>query len=131
MNFYTALLLSFALLFVLDVSWITLNFQSYMTLVKKIQKEPFYLRMASNIIAYVCIFISFYLFIKVISVEGNTLLYSLLFGLAVYGTYSYTNCSTFKNYTYYNAFKDTAWGCVLYLIPGLLFNYLYKNKLII
>jgi uncharacterized membrane protein len=100
-----------------------------MTLVKKIQKEPFLNKMVSNIIAYICIFISFYLFIKVISVEGNTLLYSLLFGLGVYGTYSYTNCSTFKNYTYYNAFKDTAWGCVLYLIPGLLFNYLYKNKL--
>lgn len=131
MNFYTSLTLSFILLFCLDISWISLNFQSYMTLIKKIQKEPFYLRMLSNLIAYVCIFISFYLFIKIISIEGNTLLYSLLFGLAVYGTYSYTNCSTFKNYTYYNAFKDTAWGCVLYLIPGLLFNYLYKNKLII
>jgi uncharacterized membrane protein len=131
MNFYTSLTLSFILLFCLDIYWITLNFQSYMTLVKKIQKEPFYLRTLSNLIAYVCIFISFYLFIKIISIEGNTLLYSLLFGLAVYGTYSYTNCSTFKNYTYYNAFKDTAWGCILYLIPGLLFNYLYKNKLII
>jgi uncharacterized membrane protein len=131
MNFHTSLFLSLLLLFVLDVTWITLNLQFYQTLIKKIQKEPFYFRMLSNIIAYICIFTSFYLFIKIVSVEGNTLWYSLLFGLAVYGTFSYTNCSSFKNYTYYNAFKDTAWGCVLYLIPGLLFNYLYKNKFII
>jgi uncharacterized membrane protein len=131
MNFYNSLFLSFLLLMILDISWIAFNFQFYMTLIKKIQKEPFYSRIYANIIAYICIFISFYLFVKIIAVEGNTLLYSLLFGLAVYGTYSYTNCASFKNYTYYNAFKDVAWGCILYLISGLLFNYLYKNKLII
>jgi len=131
MNFYFALLLSFLFLGLMDVSWISFNYEYYMNLLKKIQKEPFVLKITAILLAYISIFVSYYLFIKLISIEGNTLLYAILFGIGVYGTFSYTTCSYFKNYNYYHAFKDMAWGIILYLFSGILFNYLYKNKFII
>jgi hypothetical protein len=102
-----------------------------MNLLKKIQKEPFVVKINAILLAYISIFVSYYLFVKLISIEGNTVLYAFLFGIAVYGTFSYTTCTYFKNYNYYHAFKDMMWGIILYLVSGILFNYLYKNKFII
>jgi len=131
MNFYFALLLSFLFLGIMDITWISFNYEYYMNLLKKIQKEPFVLKINAILLAYISIFVSYYLFVKLISIEGNTVLYAFLFGIAVYGTFSYTTCTYFKNYNYYHAFKDMMWGIILYLVSGILFNYLYKNKFII
>jgi hypothetical protein len=131
MNFYFALLLSFLFLGIMDITWISFNYGYYMNLLKKIQKEPFVLKINAILLAYISIFVSYYLFVKLISIEGNTVLYAFLFGIAVYGTFSYTTCTYFKNYNYYHAFKDMMWGIILYLVSGILFNYLYKNKFII
>jgi uncharacterized membrane protein len=131
MNFYFALLLSFLFLGIMDITWISFNYQYYMNLLKKIQKEPFVVKINAILLAYISIFVSYYLFVKLISIEGNTVLYAFLFGIAVYGTFSYTTCTYFKNYNYYHAFKDMMWGIILYLVSGILFNYLYKNKFII
>ena len=131
MNFYFALLLSFLFLGIMDITWISFNYQYYVNLLKKIQKEPFVVKINAILLAYISIFVSYYLFVKLISIEGNTVLYAFLFGIAVYGTFSYTTCTYFKNYNYYHAFKDMMWGIILYLVSGILFNYLYKNKFII
>lgn len=131
MNFYFALLLSFLFLGIMDITWISFNYEYYMNLLKKIQKEPFVVKINAILLAYISIFVSYYLFVKLISIEGNTVLYAFLFGIAVYGTFSYTTCTYFKNYNYYHAFKDMMWGIILYLLSGILFNYLYKNKFII
>jgi uncharacterized membrane protein len=131
MNFYFALLLSFLFLGIMDITWISFNYEYYMNLLKKIQKEPFVVKINAILLAYISIFVSYYLFVKLISIEGNTVLYAFLFGIAVYGTFSYTTCTYFKNYNYYHAFKDMMWGIILYLVSGILFNYLYKNKFII
>jgi hypothetical protein len=131
MNFYFALLLSFLFLGIMDITWISFNYGYYMNLLKKIQKEPFVVKINAILLAYISIFVSYYLFVKLISIEGNTVLYAFLFGIAVYGTFSYTTCTYFKNYNYYHAFKDMMWGIILYLVSGILFNYLYKNKFII
>jgi uncharacterized membrane protein len=131
MNFYFALLLSFLFLGIMDITWISFNYEYYMNLLKKIQKEPFVVKINAILLAYISIFVSYYLFVKLISIEGNTVLYAFLFGIAVYGTFSYTTCTYFKNYNYYHAFKDMIWGIILYLVSGILFNYLYKNKFII
>ena len=121
---------------ILDGIWISSNFNYYMTVLKKIQKEPFVLKIPPIIISYICLSIALYLYLKFIIYEikeqKNTnkyliaVLYGFLFGLAVYGTYSFTCCTYFKNYTYYDGFKDTLWGIILFCIIGLIFIHYYE-----
>lgn len=116
---------------ILDGIWISSNFNYYMTVLKKIQKEPFVLKIPPIIISYISLGIALYLYLKFIIYEIKeqkntnkyliTILYGFLFGLAVYGTYSFTCCTYFKNYTYYDGFKDTIWGILLFCIVGLVF----------
>ena len=107
-----------------------------MTVLKKIQKEPFVLKIPPIIISYICLSIALYLYLKFIIYEIKeqknynkyliAVLYGFLFGLAVYGTYSFTCCTYFKNYTYYDGFKDTLWGIILFCIIGLIFIHFYE-----
>ena len=131
MNFLKLFIISLVLFIILDGIWISTNFNYYMTVLKKIQKEPFVLKIPPIIISYICLAIALYLYLKFIIYEIKerkntnkyliTILYGVLFGLAVYGTYSFTCCTYFKNYTYYDGFKDTIWGILLFCIVGLVF----------
>jgi len=132
MNFIISFIITYIIFTIVDFSWITLNYNYYMTLCKKIQKEPFAPKIPSVIIAYIILGIGLYLYVKFISVEIKkknyltTILYGLLFGLAIYGTYSFTSCSYYKNYGYYDAMIDTLWGMVLFMISGIIFISIYK-----
>jgi uncharacterized membrane protein len=132
MNFIISFIITYIIFTIVDFSWITLNYNYYMTLCKKIQKEPFVPKIPSVIIAYIILGIGLYLYVKFISVEIKkknyltTILYGLLFGLAIYGTYSFTSCSYYKNYGYYDAMIDTLWGMVLFMISGIIFISIYK-----
>ena len=135
MNFLKLFIISLVLFIILDVIWISTNFNYYMTVLKKIQKEPFVLKIPPIIISYICLSIALYLYLKFIIYEIKeqkkynkyliTVVYGFLFGLAVYGTYSFTCCTYFKNYTYYDGFKDTLWGIILFCIIGLIFIHYY------
>ena len=136
MNFLKLFIISLVLFIILDGIWITSNFNYYMTVLKKIQKEPFVLKIPPIIISYICLSIALYLYLKFIIYEIKeqkkynkyliTVLYGFLFGLAVYGTYSFTSCTYYKNYTYYDGFKDTLWGIILFCIIGLIFIHFYE-----
>lgn len=128
MNFEISLFLSYLFFMVIDFSWLMFNSKYYLNIVNKIQKEPFLLKIPAFILAYIVIFITYYLYIKLLTYDKQILLYGLLFGLGVYGTFSYTVCVFLKNYSYYNAFIDTIWGPVLYISGGLFFYYLYNKK---
>ncbi len=120
---------------ILDGSWITYNYQYYMTLNKKIQKEPFVLKIPAIIIAYIILCIGVYLYLSYIKQNKEykknkyliTFINGCLFGLVIYGTYSFTSCSYYKNYTYYDGLIDTLWGMILFGITGLIFISIYKN----
>uniref|UniRef100_A0A6C0ENF7 Uncharacterized protein n=1 Tax=viral metagenome TaxID=1070528 RepID=A0A6C0ENF7_9ZZZZ len=136
MNFLKLFIISLVIFIILDGIWISSNFNYYMTVLKKIQKEPFVVKIPPIIISYICLSIALYLYLKFIIYEIKeqkkynkyliTILYGFLFGLAVYGTYSFTCCTYFKNYTYYDGFKDTLWGIILFCIIGLIFIHYYE-----
>ena len=117
-----------------DLSWIALNYNYYISLCLKIQKEPFVLKLPAIVMSYISLTIELFLYIKLLSFifESNnknnkyliSIFYGFLFGFAIYGTYSYTSCTYYKNYKYYDAFKDTLWGIILFIICGLSYTYL-------
>ena len=97
MNFIFSFIISIIIFMVLDGSWITYNYKYYMTLNKKIQ-----------------------------TIETG-ILNIILYGLVIYGTYSFTSCSYYKNYTYYDGLIDTLWGMILFGITGIIFISIYKS----
>lgn len=127
-------ILTLVLFVITDLTWITLNYNYYITLCLKIQKEPFVLKIPPIFISYIALAIALYLYIKILSFEFErnnknnkyltSIFYGFLFGFAIYGTYSYTCCTYYKNYKYYDAFKDTLWGVILFIISGLFYTYL-------
>ncbi len=128
MNYFIYTILVFM---ILDGIWIYSNSNYYISLCKKIQKEPFVLKIPSIIITYIILIIGLYLYCKFIINELKlnkninkyllTFIYGMLFGVAIYGTYSFTSCTYYKNYSYYNAFLDTIWGMILFTLSGLFF----------
>lgn len=131
MNFIFSFIISIIIFMILDGSWITYNYKYYMTLNKKIQKEPFVLKIPAIIIAYIILCIGLYLYLSFIINKKNnylsTFLYGCLYGLVIYGTYSFTSCSYYKNYTYYDGLIDTLWGMILFGITGIIFISIYKS----
>ena len=135
MNFIISYIICLVSFIILDASWISFNFNYYMTLLRKIQKEPFVLKIPAAVIAYICLAIALYLYFKFLIYEIQTLknydmhliaiYYGCLFGIAIYGTYSFTCCTYYKNYSYYDGFKDTLWGMILLSIIGVLFTHIF------
>lgn len=131
MNIYN-FIFTLILFIILDLIWISFNYNYYITLCNKIQKEPFVLKIPPIIISYLALSIGLYLYIKLLSLDEinyyNSIYYGFLLGFAIYGTYSYTSCTYYKNYKYYDAFKDTIWGIILFIICGLFYAYLSKTN---
>jgi len=117
---------------ILDGTWIMINNNYYNNLAIKIQKEPIELKIPAIIITYILLFISLFFCIRYIELETKfnidknknylkIIPLSILFGLTVYGIYSYTTSIFLKNYNYTNAIIDTLWGGVLYSIPSIIY----------
>ena len=132
MNFIISFIITAIFFTFIDLCWITFNYNYYMTLLKKIQKEPFVFKLPPIIITYIILCIGLYLYIKFILHEIKkknylmTIFYGCLFGLVIYGTYSFTSCTYYKNYNYYDALIDTFWGMLLFSLSGSLFISIYK-----
>lgn len=126
--------LACVLFLILDGGWIMLNNKYYNDLAIKVQKEPILFKIPAIIITYIFLFTSLFFCIRLIELElkfNNNknknkdylkiIGISIIFGLAVYGIYSYTTCVFLKNYNYTNAIIDTLWGAVLYSIPSIVY----------
>jgi len=126
--------LSCFIFLILDAGWISLNYKYYNELAIKVQKESIYFKPVAFIIAYILLFTSLYFCLRLIELEllnNNNknknkdylkiIIISVIFGLSVYGIYSYTTCVFLKNYNYTNALIDTLWGGVLYSVPSIIY----------
>lgn len=119
----------------LDATWIYTNINYYFKLIEKIQKEPIIPKIPAILIVYPFLFITLYFCIRYIELEITdkrnfylkAIIIAAIFGLGVYGVFSYTNCIFFKNYNYTNAFIDTIWAVVLYSIPTVIY-FILKNR---
>jgi uncharacterized membrane protein len=127
---YNIFLLSCLVFLFMDSFWIYYNYKYYNDLIFKIQKEPISFKPIIIPLTYIFIFMSLYYCIRLIELELKKkdyikiILISFLFGISIYGIYSYTTCIFLKNYSYTNAFIDTLWGGILYLVSSLLYFYI-------
>lgn len=127
-------ILSCLIFMLLDATWITSNMNYYLSLAYKIQKEPNIFKPFAIVIVYIFLFITLYFcihYIELLDINKKDYLMiafiSSLYGMGVYGVFSYTTCIFLNNYNYTNAFIDTIWAIVLYSIPTITYFYL-TNK---
>jgi uncharacterized membrane protein len=116
---------------ILDGIWLTFNNKYYSNLTYKIQKEPLIIKPLIIPVVYIFLFTSLYFCIRLIELElkfnnknkdyVKIITISCIYGIAIYGIYSYTTCIFFNNYNYTNAIIDTLWSIPLYTIPTIIY----------
>lgn len=112
-------LITSLLLPLIDFLYLTLISSHFKSVVKKITKEDMKFRYTPAILAYVVMTISINYFI-IKDIENTTLKTNLvkafILGLAIYGTFDFTNGAIFYDYDYKTMFIDISWGIILHLL---------------
>jgi uncharacterized membrane protein len=112
----------------------------YNTLVTDIQGSKIKLNFIGGLIAYICIIISFFMFVfPLVHYEYNknkkqslfllSLKYGGILGLVIYGIFNGTNIAIFTNYNYIIGLKDTLWGIFNYSIITYIYMKLYYSNI--
>ena len=112
MKQYIKYIIGLIVFFLLDVSWIYLNSNMYLTNIENIQKSKFKLNIYKALITY--IIISLYLIFLIYN--KFSLINCVLISFFIYSIYNLTNLSSFENYSVTIAIIDTLWGSFLTFI---------------
>lgn len=106
-----------------DLAWIIFNKNTYNNLVYNIQNSFIEINIKKIISLIITYFFLIYGLIKIV------IPYEIPFGFGgvVYGVYSFTNYTLFKNYPFWLAVVDTLWGMFLYKFT-LFISKLYNNE---
>lgn len=123
----TKLVISLIIFTLLDFIWIFSNYNRYNDMVKHITGSQITLNYSGVIITYIILFLGLICFVLpnvdnsgVNSIITSSFHYGGLFGFVVYGVYSFTNLSIFKQYRLNIAILDTVWGTGLFILTSIL-----------
>ena len=119
------LLLTFSIVFILlDILWIQYFVTIIGPLIEKIQNAPLKFNVYGAILAYVIMVISYYN----LAYDGDRPNYfkAALLGLAIYGTYEFTNYATFTNWDLKVLGMDIGWGVTLSVLSLFITDKVYS-----
>ena len=119
------LLLTFSIvLILLDILWLQYFVTIIGPLIEKIQSAPLKLNPYGAILAYLIMVVAYYN----IAYDGDKPNYfkSALLGLAIYGTYEFTNYATFSNWDLKVLGMDISWGIILSVLSLFLTDKIYS-----
>jgi len=127
------LLLIFSIVFlVLDVCWIQIFKHKFNPMIENIQNSPVVINMYGVIGAYLIMLIAYYNLAY--NDDKPDYFKGILLGLAIYGTYEFTNYATINKWHKSVMAIDIGWGiCVSVLslyITNLIYVYYKKNGVI-
>jgi uncharacterized membrane protein len=108
----------------MDILWLSLNKQSYHTMLQAIQKTPVKLNPIAAILAYTVVLMSIFLVAVPLArhyLNKNNMIKASIIcgggvGFVIYALYNLTNLSFMTNYSVHVAIKDTLWGMFLYTV---------------
>ena len=119
------LFLIFSIVFVtLDLLWIQYFSTIIGPMIEKIQGSPIEMNYIGAILAYITMLISY----KYLAYEGDKPNYfkALILGLAIYGTYEFTNLATIKEWDPRVLAIDISWGMTVSLLSVFITNLIYN-----
>jgi uncharacterized membrane protein len=119
------LLLTFSIVFILlDIIWLQYFTKIIGPMIEKIQNSPLKLNLYGAVLAYLIMVVAYYN----LAFDGDKPNYfkSALLGLAIYGTYEFTNYATFSNWNLKVLGIDIAWGITVSVLSLFLTNKIYS-----
>ena len=106
----TTLFILFAVIFlILDIAWIQIFSIMFGPMIAKIQNAPMIVNKYAALAAYIVMIISYY-FLIFNSSSPPSYFNAAILGFAIYGTYEFTNMTTFKNWDLNVLIIDISWG---------------------
>jgi hypothetical protein len=120
------LLIIFTIVFlILDVSWIQIFAKKFGPMIEKIQGSPMVTNIYGALGAYIVMLFTYYNLVY----DGDKPNYkrALLLGLAVYGTYEFTNYATIKNWDLTVLSIDISWGLLVSVSSLYITDLIYKK----
>jgi uncharacterized membrane protein len=107
----TTLFILFAIIFlILDIAWIQIFSIMFGPMIEKIQNSPMIVNKYAALAAYIVMIISFYFLIFNDPSNPPSYFKAAILGFAIYGTYEFTNMTTFKNWDLNVLIIDISWG---------------------
>lgn len=119
------LLLTFSIVFILlDLIWLQYFTKIIGSMIEKIQNSPLKVNFYGAVLAYLIMVVAYYN----LAFEGDqpNYLKSALLGLAIYGTYEFTNYATFSNWDLKVLGMDIAWGVTVSVLSLFITNKIYS-----
>jgi len=121
------LLVIFSVVFLLlDIIWLQYFTTIINPTIEKIQRAPIVFNIPAAVVAYLIMIIAYYN----IAYDNDTPNYwrSILLGLAIYGTYEFTNLATFKDWDLTTAIIDISWGVTISALSLFITDYIYRKN---
>ena len=92
--------------------------------IQKVQGSPLEIKYFPASLFYLMAPLGYIFLIKPLANKNNSkiMMYGLLVGLLMYGTFDATNLALFKNYPGWYALMDTLWGMFAIMITSIITN---------
>jgi uncharacterized membrane protein len=119
------LFLIFSIVFVtLDLLWIQYFSKIIGPMIEKIQGSPIEMNYIGAILAYLTMLIAY----AYLAYDGDKPNYfkAIILGLAIYGTYEFTNYTTFKDWDPRVLAIDISWGMTVSVLSVFITNLIYN-----
>ena len=121
----TKLFVIFSIVFLsLDIGWLTYFKTKFVPMLENVQSAPMNMNWKGAILAYLVMLVSYsYL---VYDGDKPNYLKAIVLGLAIYGTYEFTNYATLKNWNHEVLMMDIAWGMSIGVLSIFITNLVYN-----
>lgn len=107
----TKLFVLFAIIFlILDIVWLQIFSIKFGPMIAKIQNSPMVVNKYAALAAYIVMIISYYFILFNDPSNPPSYFKAAILGFAIYGTYEFTNMTTFKNWDLNVLIIDIFWG---------------------
>jgi uncharacterized membrane protein len=120
------LLVIFSIVFlILDITWISFFSRYFNPMIEAIQKKPVKINMIGAILAYLVMLYAYYN----LAYDGDVPNYqkAALLGLAIYGTYEFTNLATISGWDYKILAIDISWGVTVSVLSLFITDLIYRH----
>jgi uncharacterized membrane protein len=108
----------------LDILWLNYFKTKFVPMIENVQKEPVHMNWKGAVLAYLVMLVSYaYL---VYDGDKPNYLKAIVLGLAIYGTYEFTNYATLKNWNTEVLMMDIAWGMAVGVLSIFITNLIYN-----
>lgn len=108
MNYPHSLLKTAAIIFLVDIFWLSTGGIFAHKMTERIQGSPLQMRYVSAAIVY--------LFLAYMLLQTTSAKQAFLYGVAIYGVYDFTNHALLDQYDWKFAIADTLWGGILFVV---------------